>query len=72
MRADEWYGGYIMEHDPPSWPELVDLVRRRFKKKGNRSAIDEFKRLQQTGSVEEYVDQFEKAKSRLLMEDVLL
>lgn len=68
-RADDWYGGYIMENEPPTWTELVELIKKRLKKKGSRSAIDEFKRVHQIGSIEEYVDQFEKAKSNMLLED---
>lgn len=63
-RAEEWYGG--VENEQPQ--ELVELVKRRFKKCGTRSAVEEFKRLHQTGSVEDYMDQFERAKSRLLLE----
>lgn len=59
--TDEWYGGYILENDPPSWIELIELVKRRFKKKGARSAIDEVKRVHQVGNVEEYIDKFERA-----------
>lgn len=50
-----------MENEQPQ--ELVELVKRRFKKCGTRSAVEEFKRLHQTGSVEDYMDQFERALS---------
>lgn len=44
-RADEWYGGYIMENEPPSWNELTELVKRRFKKKSSKGAVAEFQRV---------------------------
>jgi hypothetical protein len=44
-RADEWYGGYIMENEPPSWNALTELVKRRFKKKSSKGAVDEFQRV---------------------------
>lgn len=68
-RANDWYGGYLMENDPPPWPFLMELVKRRFQKRGGRSAVDEFKRLYQVEHVEEYIDKFEGAKSKLLLEN---
>ena len=63
--AEEWYGGRMANEQPQ---ELVELVKRRLKKCWTRSAVEEFQRLHQTGSVEDYMDQFERAKSRLLLE----
>lgn len=44
-RANEWYDGYLMKHEPPSWYELVRLVLKRFKRNSTRNALEELKKL---------------------------
>ncbi|XP_078166791.1 uncharacterized protein LOC144561645 isoform X2 [Carex rostrata] len=66
--ASEWYRGYNVTHDHPTWPELVNLVKRRFSDTENMSAFEELKRLYQTHTVKEYMERFEKVKTRSQIE----
>jgi Retrotransposon gag protein len=66
--ASEWYDGYLINHEPPNLGELVRLVTSRFKKLLSKNSLDELKGLNQTGSVEIYWHQFEKLRSRMLLE----
>jgi Retrotransposon gag protein len=65
--ASEWYDGYLLDHDPPDWVELVRLVNSRFKKAVSRNSLDELKSLYQTGSVEGYWVAFERLRSRMIL-----
>jgi Reverse transcriptase (RNA-dependent DNA polymerase)/RNase H-like domain found in reverse transcriptase/Retroviral aspartyl protease/Retrotransposon gag protein len=65
--ASEWYDGYLIDHSPPLWDELVQLVKSRFSRVISNNTLDELKTLQQHGSIEEYWHQFEKWRSRILL-----
>jgi Ty3 transposon capsid-like protein len=68
-KTSEWYDGYLMDHDPPDWPELVRLVRKRFNRQGSHNGIEELVELRQNGTVDEYIELFERLRSRLLVEN---
>lgn len=68
-RASEWYDGYLVDHEPSDWTELVKLVFKRFKRSTTVGALEELK-MNPLGAVEEYMDRFERVKSRLLLEIV--
>lgn len=62
--ANDWFRCYKIANPQPPWPDLVSLVREIFTSKSDKP-VDEFKRVHQTGRVEEYVKRFLQAKSRL-------
>ncbi|KAJ4754640.1 polyprotein [Rhynchospora pubera] len=66
--AREWYRSYKIDHPIPPWPLLVDEIRERFTNARSSNPVKEFMRTQQTGSIEEYIKQFEKARARLITE----
>jgi Reverse transcriptase (RNA-dependent DNA polymerase)/Retroviral aspartyl protease/Retrotransposon gag protein len=66
--ASEWYDGYLIDHRPPLWDELIQLVKSRFRRVISNNTLDELKTLQQHGSIEEYWHQFVKWRSRILLE----
>jgi Retrotransposon gag protein/RNase H-like domain found in reverse transcriptase len=66
--ASEWYDGFLMDHDPPDWATLVQLVQKRFVKPSARNALEDWKSLHHNSTVSEYLEQFEKLRSRLLLE----
>jgi Retrotransposon gag protein len=70
-KASEWYDGFLMDHDPPDWPELVRLIRKQFSRKGGRNGMEELLDLRHSGSVEEYIEMFERLRSKLLIENKL-
>jgi Retroviral aspartyl protease/Ty3 transposon capsid-like protein len=66
--ANDWYDGYLMDHDPPDWPTLVRLVQKRFQRGIANTGLDDLKTLTQSGTVHEYLQHFEQLKSKLLLE----
>jgi Retrotransposon gag protein len=67
-RASEWYDGYLIDHDPLDWPQLVQLIRKRFNRIGTRNGIEELLDFHQSGSIEDYIEKFERLRSKLLLE----
>jgi hypothetical protein len=45
--ASEWYDGYLIDHEPPDWKELVRLVNSRFKRISSKNTLEELKDLNQ-------------------------
>ncbi|KAJ3685492.1 hypothetical protein LUZ61_014656 [Rhynchospora tenuis] len=66
--AREWYRSYKIDHPIPPWPLLVEEIRERFTNARSSNPVKEFMRTQQTGSIEDYIKQFEKARARLITE----
>ncbi|KAJ3684911.1 hypothetical protein LUZ61_014075 [Rhynchospora tenuis] len=66
--ALEWYEGFKEDCPNPQWPMLVEEVLDRFQSYNTSNPVGEFKRVQQTGKVLDYIRQFERAKSRLMKE----
>jgi Retrotransposon gag protein len=66
--ASEWYDGYLLEHDPPDWSILVQLVLKRFRMPTARTALEDWKLMHQLTSVRDYFEQFEKLRTRLVLE----
>ncbi|KAJ4789012.1 polyprotein [Rhynchospora pubera] len=62
----EWYLSLIPDGHQLPWEILVDEVLARYKTHDIKHPVDEFKRVHQTGKVEEYIKQFDKARARLL------
>ncbi|XP_020097231.1 uncharacterized protein LOC109716293 [Ananas comosus] len=65
-KADTWFQGYLAEKEVISWAELAEEVCRRFDVRGLVDVVEEFNKLVQTGTVEEYQEQFEDLRARLL------
>jgi hypothetical protein len=41
--ASEWYDGYLIDHEPPDWENLVILVQRHFTKPNSKNTLEEWK-----------------------------
>jgi Retrotransposon gag protein len=66
--ASKWYDSYLLDHEPPGWDKLVALVTTRFKRANYRNTLDELRCLNQQGSVDEYWHQFERLRSKMILE----
>lgn len=53
-RADVWYQSFKMLKGKVSWPEFSEALLRRFGDRTGRDEIEEFNKLQQSGSVQNY------------------
>ncbi|KAJ4753527.1 polyprotein [Rhynchospora pubera] len=64
--AREWYRGFKMDNPHPPWPILVEEVKSRFLVNGADNPLEEFRKVIHLGKVDDYVQNFEKVKSRLM------
>jgi Retrotransposon gag protein len=58
-KASEWYDSFLIDHEPPTWLELIRLVRKYFHRTMSKSGMEELKELHQIRYVEEYIEHFE-------------
>nr|CAD1818222.1 unnamed protein product [Ananas comosus var. bracteatus] len=65
-RADIWFHGYLAEKGEVSWETFAHDLCKRFDSNGLRDIVEEFNKLAQHGTVEEYQEQFEELRSGLL------
>lgn len=68
-KADVWYQSFRLIKGTVSWQEFSEALLRRFGDRTGRDEIEEFNKLQQTGSVQDYQDKFEELKTLLLYKD---
>jgi Retrotransposon gag protein len=66
---NEWYRIMVHRNQPLPWELLVEEVSARFKLATIKHPVDEFKRLHQVGTVEEYIKKFCRVNARLLYYD---
>ncbi|KAL4325335.1 hypothetical protein GQ457_11G021080 [Hibiscus cannabinus] len=65
-RAETWYDGYVMQKNRLTWHEFVSDLFHRFSDKLHTDVIDEFNKLFQKTSVEEYQTKFEELQPQML------
>ena len=63
--ADFWFQNWSREREEWSWPEFVNDICNRFGEKTRTNVIEEFNKLKQKGSVEEYQVRFDELRSLL-------
>lgn len=66
--AAEWFSCYRVEHPDPPWADVVEAIFERFKLRTHLNPVVQFKRVQQTGTVDDYVREFQRAKARLMIQ----
>ncbi|XP_039062791.1 uncharacterized protein LOC120207396 [Hibiscus syriacus] len=71
-RDETWFDGYIMQKHRATWYEFEADLCHRFGDKNYSDIIEEFNKLMQKGSVEEYQDNFEELKPYLLQQNMYL
>ena len=68
-KADMWFQGVKLEKQRLSWREFEELLCQRFKGTCCRDIVEEFNKLQQTGTVEAYQEKFEELKTLMLIQN---
>lgn len=66
-KADNWFQGVKLERPNLSWTDFCELLCARFASKASRDVVEEFNKLQQKGTVEEYEKKFEELKTLMLL-----
>ncbi|KAJ3701854.1 hypothetical protein LUZ61_005559 [Rhynchospora tenuis] len=64
--ARDWYRGFKLDKPHPPWPILVEEVKSRFTLDDSDNPLDEFRKVIHTGTVADYIKNFEKLRSRLM------
>ena len=65
-KADNWFQGVKLVNPGLNWEEFSELLYERFSGKGSLDIVEEFNKLQQVGTVEEYKEKFEELKTLML------
>ncbi|XP_074278160.1 uncharacterized protein LOC141601756 [Silene latifolia] len=71
-KAESWFNAYIAARNFVSWSTFIIDVCARFKDKLGANVVEQFNRLHQTGSLEDYLDSFEHLKSLMVQRNPLL
>ncbi|GMI86644.1 hypothetical protein HRI_002333700 [Hibiscus trionum] len=66
-RAETWFDGYILQKHRVEWHEFEADLCHRFCTKESTDIVQEFNKLVQKSTVEEYQDRFEELKPYMLM-----
>ncbi|XP_063948159.1 uncharacterized protein LOC135152240 [Daucus carota subsp. sativus] len=65
-KAETWVSSYLANRRSVDWDDfIIDLIAR-FRDDGPGKIVEQFNRLQQTGPLEDYIDEFENARSLML------
>jgi len=68
--AEKWLQVYKLKHGLGTWTELMTAVEQKFGAYDYQHAIDDLLELHQTGTVEEYVSEFEALQYQVAMHDL--
>jgi len=65
-KAETWFASYIAVRKNVDWSDFIVDLCNRFRKELGSKIVEDFHKLHQLGSVEEYLEKFEDLKSLLL------
>ncbi|GMI90521.1 hypothetical protein HRI_002721400 [Hibiscus trionum] len=68
-KAETWFDSYILQKHRISWHEFTANLCHRFSDREYMDVIDEFNKLIQKGTVEEYQDKFEELKPYIIQQN---
>ncbi|KAK9713235.1 hypothetical protein RND81_06G013500 [Saponaria officinalis] len=71
-RAESWFNSYIVVRQNVVWDEFIVDLCARFKEEISGNVVEEFNRLRQTSSIEDYLDAFESLRSLMVQRNPLL
>ena len=65
-RAETWFASYIAVKKQVDWSDFIIDVCSRFKEELGSKVVEDFHKLHQWGSLDEYLEKFEGLKSLML------
>ncbi|EEF45707.1 conserved hypothetical protein [Ricinus communis] len=65
-KADVWYHGWENQNGDRTWDEFAEAFYRRFGKLSITDVVEEFNKIKQSESIEEYQQKFKELKSLML------
>lgn len=71
-KAESWYNSYIVVRRQVDWEDFVVDLCSRFKEDIGSNVVEEFNKLSQSGTIDEYLDTFENLKGLMPQRNPLL
>ncbi|KAK9690943.1 hypothetical protein RND81_09G165300 [Saponaria officinalis] len=71
-RAESWFNSYIVVRQNVLWDEFIVDLCARFKEEIAGNVVEEFNKLHQTNSIDDYLDAFENLRGLMLQRNPLL
>jgi len=68
-KAKTWYNSYVLGRQNVLWEDFVVEVCARFRDELGSCVVDEFNKLKQAGTIEDYLERFEELKSLMLIKN---
>ncbi|KAL4348724.1 hypothetical protein GQ457_17G014770 [Hibiscus cannabinus] len=65
-KAETWFDGYVMQKNRLTWHEFISDLCHRFDDRNYGDVVEEFNKLLQKGSVDDYQEKFEELKPYML------
>ena len=62
-KAEVWISNYLSVKKNVDWSEFVIDLSARFKDESGLNVVEQFNKLQQTGTIEEFIDEFDNVRS---------
>lgn len=70
-RAESWFNSYIATRIFVEWDDFVLDVCARFKEDIGVNVVEEFNKLVQTGTIDDYLDAFENPRALMVQRSIL-
>jgi len=71
-KAESWHNGYILGRQNILWEDFVVDLGASFKDDLGSCVIEEFNKLKQTGTIDDYLEEFQELKSQMLIKNPTL
>ncbi|XP_074304368.1 uncharacterized protein LOC141639077 [Silene latifolia] len=71
-RAESWFNSYIIIRPHVEWDDFIVDLYARFKEEIAGNVVEEFNKLHQVGSIDDYLDAFENLKGLMMQRNSLL
>ena len=68
-KAGKWFQGVKIEKPRLNWEEFGELLCRRFNDRTCKDVVEEFNKLQQVGSIDDYQERFEELKPLMMIKN---
>ncbi|XP_027081018.1 uncharacterized protein [Coffea arabica] len=68
-KAGKWFQGVKIEKPRLNWEEFGELLCRRFNDRTCKDIVEEFNKLQQVGSIDDYQERFEELKPLMMIKN---
>jgi len=68
-KAEMWFNGYVLNRPHLIWEEFVMDVCARFRDELGSQVVEDFNKLTQTGTIDQYLEKFEDLKALMLLKN---